>query len=149
MRPIRFTKGQSHESLPFLAEGLFTILFDFQMYNVGVWLYILNMFFVDKCVSHCMMYYCNSVTRPHDIIALQTKGRWESNMNVWFRLMYSQKWNCAALLFPKQNYNVLSLSFPGHASLSDLYIPRIGLPILRQPIRQTDPWNILLTDTWT
>ncbi len=26
--------------------------------------------------------------------ALQMKGRWESNINVWFRFMCSQKWNC-------------------------------------------------------
>jgi hypothetical protein len=39
---------------------------------------------------------------------LQMMGRWESNINVWFRSMYSQKWNCAASLFPKQNYNGLS-----------------------------------------
>ncbi len=45
-------------------------------------------------------------------------------------------------LFPKQNYNVLSLNFPSHASVSDLYISRIGLPTLLQPNRQTDPWNI-------
>jgi len=25
---------------------------------------------------------------------LQMKGRWESNINVWFPCMYSQKWNC-------------------------------------------------------
>ncbi len=37
---------------------------------------------------------------------LQMKGQWESNINVWFRFMYSQKWNC--WLFPKQNYKVLS-----------------------------------------
>ncbi len=43
---------------------------------------------------------------------LQMKGRWESSINVWFRFMCSQKWNSAALLFPKQNYNVLSLPFP-------------------------------------
>ncbi len=28
------------------------------------------------------------------IYALQMKGRWESNINVWFPFMYSQKWNC-------------------------------------------------------
>ena len=27
----------------------------------------------------------------------------ESNINVWFRFVYSQKWNCEASLFPKQN----------------------------------------------
>ncbi len=42
--------------------------------------------------------------------ALQIKDKWESNINVWFPIMYSQKWNCecAASLFPKQNYNALS-----------------------------------------
>jgi hypothetical protein len=32
-----------------------------------------------------------------------------------------------ALLFPKQNYIVLSPSFHIHVSVSNLYIPRIGL----------------------
>jgi hypothetical protein len=41
--------------------------------------------------------------------------------------VYSQKWNCLALLFPKQNYNVRSPNFHIHVSVSDLYIPRIGL----------------------
>jgi hypothetical protein len=27
--------------------------------------------------------------------ALQMKGRWESNINVWIPFMHSQKWNCA------------------------------------------------------
>ncbi len=35
--------------------------------------------------------------------ALQMKGRWESNINVWFQFMYFQKWNCMASLFPEQN----------------------------------------------
>jgi hypothetical protein len=44
--------------------------------------------------------------------------------------------NCAA--FPKQNYNFLSPNF----HVSDLYIPRIGLPILLQPIgRNVGTWN--------
>jgi hypothetical protein len=45
--------------------------------------------------------------------------QWESNINVWFRLMYSQNWNCAASLFPKQTYNnVLSPNFHIHVSVS-------------------------------
>jgi hypothetical protein len=36
------------------------------------------------------------------------------------------------LLFPKQNYNVLSPSSYTHISVTDLYISRIGLPILLQ-----------------
>ncbi len=74
--------------------------------------------------------------------ALQMKGWRESNINVWFRFMYSQKWNCAVSLFSKQNYNVLSPNFHIHESVSDLYIPRIGPHILQQPNRQTDPGNI-------
>jgi hypothetical protein len=36
------------------------------------------------------------------------------------------------LLFPKKNYNVLSPSSYIHISVRDLYISRIGLPILLQ-----------------
>ncbi len=32
-------------------------------------------------------------------ISLQMKGWWESNINVWFRFIYSQKWNYAAWYF--------------------------------------------------
>ncbi len=39
------------------------------------------------------------------------KGWWKSNINAWFPFMYFQKWNCAASLFPKQSYNVLSQKF--------------------------------------
>jgi hypothetical protein len=71
---------------------------------------------------------------------LQMKGWWESNINVWCRFMYSQKWNCATLLFPKPNYYVLNPNFHIHVVI-DLFIPTIGLPILLQPNRQTDPGN--------
>ncbi len=40
-------------------------------------------------------------------------------------------------------YNVLSPNFLILVSASALYIPRIGLPILLQPYRQTNPGNIL------
>jgi hypothetical protein len=56
--------------------------------------------------------------------------------------MYSHNLNGAASLFPKKNYNVLSPNVRIHVSVGDLYIPRIGLPILLQPNRQTDPGNI-------
>ncbi len=58
--------------------------------------------------------------------------------------MYSQKWNCAASLFPKQNYNVQSPNSHNHISVSDLYISRIGLSILLQPNMWTDPGNIYI-----
>ncbi len=44
--------------------------------------------------------------------------------------------------YQKQNYNVMSQNFHMHVSMSDLYIPGIGLPILLQTNRQTDPKNI-------
>jgi hypothetical protein len=46
------------------------------------------------------------------------------------------------LLFPKQNYNVLSPSSYTHISVRDLYISRIGLPIQLQENTWTDPGNI-------
>jgi hypothetical protein len=47
-------------------------------------------------------------------------------------------------LFPKQNYNVLSPSFHIHVSVSNLYILRIGLPILLQPITVNRPsWEYI------
>ncbi len=57
------------------------------------------------------------------------KGRWESNINVFFPFMYSQKWNCAASLFPKHNYNVLSPSSYTHISVRYLNISSIDLSI--------------------
>ncbi len=52
-------------------------------------------------------------------------------------------------LLPKQNYNILSPSSYTHISVRDLYISRIGLPILLQENMWTDPMNMykLLTDT--
>ncbi len=46
------------------------------------------------------------------------------------------------LLFPKQNFNVLSPSSFTHISVRDFYISRIGLPILLQGNMWTDPGNI-------
>ncbi len=74
---------------------------------------------------------------------LQMKGQEESKINVWFRSMYSQKWNRAALLFLKQNYNVLSPNIHFHVSLSDLYIPGLGSweYINRSQIRECWNWE--------
>ncbi len=48
------------------------------------------------------------------------------------------------LLYPKQNYNDLYPSSYTHISMKDLYISRIGLPILLQENMWTDPGNILM-----
>ncbi len=54
-------------------------------------------------------------------------GRGKSNINVWFPFLEM------TLLFPKQNYNSYT-----HISVRDLYISRIGLPILLQEILYVD-----------
>ncbi len=48
------------------------------------------------------------------------------------------------LLFPKQNYNVLSPSSYNHLSVRDLYISWIGLHILLQENMWINPGNILI-----
>ncbi len=80
--------------------------------------------------------------------ALQMKGQWESNINVWFPVMYSQKWNCAASLFLKQNYNALSPNSYTHISVRDLYISRIGLLYCSQICGPILGIYKSLTDTW-
>jgi hypothetical protein len=47
-----------------------------------------------------------------------------------------------------QNYNALPPNFHIHVSVSDLKIPRIGLPILLQPNRQTNPGNIKIAQRY-
>ncbi len=45
-------------------------------------------------------------------------------------------------IFPEKELRGLSPKFHIHMSVSDLYIPTIGLPILRQETRWTDRGNI-------
>ncbi len=51
-------------------------------------------------------------------------------------------------LFPKQNYEILSLSSYTHISVRDLYISTIGLPIPLHGNMWTDPRSVYksLTD---
>ena len=58
---------------------------------------------------------------------LQMKSWWQSNINVWFLFMYSQKWNCAASLFPRENYNVQSTIFPGSFCCSQICGQILGI----------------------
>ncbi len=53
--------------------------------------------------------------------ALQMKGRWESNKNVWFPFMYSQRWNC--YFQNRITYNVLSPSSYTHISVRVYIFP--------------------------
>ncbi len=80
---------------------------------------------------------------------LQMKGRWESNINVWFPFRYFQKWNSAASLFSKQNYNVLSPSSSTYISVRDLYISvSVCLFFCSQICGQILGICKSLTDTW-
>jgi hypothetical protein len=49
------------------------------------------------------------------------------------------------LLFPKQNYNVLSPSSYTLISVRYLYTSGVGLPILLPGNMRTDPWNIKIS----
>ncbi len=70
------------------------------------------------------------------------KGRWEANKNVWLPFLYSQEWNCAASLFLKQNYNVLSPNSYTHISVRDLYISSIALSsLLRSQTQECRNWD--------
>jgi len=53
------------------------------------------------------------------------------------------------LLFPKQNYDVLSPSSYTHISVRDLYISMIGVPILQQGNMWTYPGNIQIAHQHT
>ncbi len=50
-------------------------------------------------------------------------------------------------LFPEKELRGLSPNFHIHVSVSNLYIPMIGLPILPQENMWTDPGNIEITHT--
>jgi hypothetical protein len=56
-------------------------------------------------------------------------------MNVWFRFIYPRN----ETVRPRISKKIIKFCLYIHVSVSDLYIPRIGLPILLQPNRQTDP----------
>ncbi len=47
-------------------------------------------------------------------------------------------------IFPEKELRGLSLNFHIHVSVSDLYFPTIGLPILLQENMWTDPGNIYI-----
>jgi hypothetical protein len=52
------------------------------------------------------------------LTTLQMKGRWESNINVWFPFMYSQKWNC----YFQNRIIMCCFSFPSLIYLWEMYI---------------------------
>ncbi len=45
-------------------------------------------------------------------------------------------------IFPEKEYRGLSPNFHIHVSVSELYIPTMGLPFLLEEILWTDPGNI-------
>jgi hypothetical protein len=59
---------------------------------------------------------CNPLHRL--FYALQMKGRWESNINIWFPFMHSQKWN----LYFQNRTMMFSLPVPTLIYLWEIYI---------------------------
>ncbi len=68
------------------------------------------------------------------------KDRWESNVNV-FPIDVFPEMKLRGLVISNTDH-VLSPNFHIHESVSNLYIPWIGLPIKLQLNRQTDPGNM-------
>jgi hypothetical protein len=73
--------------------------------------------------------------------ANEVSARIQYTVNVWVPIYVFPEMKLK-LLFPKQNCNVLSPSSCTHISVGDLYISRIGLPILLQGNMWTDPAGI-------
>ncbi len=69
-----------------------------------------------NCTSLFLSLHCTKCTIQ--IHTLERKGRWESNINVWFPIMYSQKWNC----YSQNIIIIICLSVPSlvHISVRDL-----------------------------
>ncbi len=107
------------------------------------YVYELRLFMFKALLENVDLCYFLTISNAVSWHTLQMKGRRESiiHLNVWFRFTYSQKWNCTASLFPKQNHNVLSLNFHIHVSVNNLGIPTIGLP-------RTDRGNILIAQRY-
>jgi hypothetical protein len=53
---------------------------------------------------------------------------------IWANTLQRQNTEISKQIFPEKEYRGLSPNFHIHASLSDLYIPTIGLPILIEEI---------------
>ena len=83
-------------------------------------------FYPTQLLAFYLLLLTTSPTSMH-LATLQMKGRWVSNINVWFPFMYSPKWNCYF-----QNRIIVYCSVSQFISVWDLYISRIGLPILLQ-----------------
>jgi hypothetical protein len=67
--------------------------------------------------------------------AIPRKGvhKWDFSCSVVMIYVFPEMGNerdceCAALIFPKPHYNVLSPNFNIHVSMNDPYIPMISLP---------------------
>jgi hypothetical protein len=65
-------------------------------------------------------------------------GEWE----LVFSALQRQNTEISKQIFPEKEYRGLSPNFHIYASVSDLYIPTIGLPILLQRNMWTDPGTI-------
>jgi hypothetical protein len=84
--------------------------------------------------------------------ALQMKGSWKSNINVWFPFLYSQKWNCYfhnliimfCLAVPTLTYLWDIYIFPGSVCLfccREICGPILGIYISRSQTHECGNWD--------
>jgi hypothetical protein len=81
---------------------------------------------------------------------LQMKGRWESNLNVWFPFMYSQKWNCyfqnRIIMSPSSIHSYICERFKyfqdrSAYSAAGQYVNRSWEYINRSPTHECGNWD--------
>ncbi len=93
---------------------------------------------------------------PAAFPTLQMKGRWASNINVWYRFYVFPEMKLLGLIFPKQNYDVLSPNFPTFMHLWAIYTfpgsiclfccsqidrPILGIYINRSEVHECRNWE--------
>jgi hypothetical protein len=75
--------------------NIYKSLKDTWMWKLRLW--PRNSFSGNICFKFSVLCFCSGGQKVKCELtvepALQMKGRWESNINVWFPFMYSQKWN--------------------------------------------------------
>ncbi len=86
------------------------------------------------------MFYLSVTPSPPIILRLHTVlysicvNQRANQRKGWSGILQRQNTEISKQIFPKKEYRGLSPNFHIHASVSDLYIPTIGLPILLEEI---------------
>jgi hypothetical protein len=81
--------------------------------------------------------------RYHELALQMKKGPVRIQYKFLVKILVFLEMKLQGSLFPNRNYNFLFPNFHIHVSVSDLYIPRIGQPILLQPNKADRSWEYI------